>query len=96
MTFRIRNMSPILRNVTSNLRNIIFEIHIESSAPNKSLYINKCNRAIVNLCVSILIYFMEFKNQTENKEFLTLMNFKVPNTKYTEVFAQLVSIHGKI
>ena len=40
---------------------------------------------------------MEFKNQTENKEeFLTLKNFKVHNTQYTEVFAQLVTINGKI
>ena len=40
---------------------------------------------------------MEFKNQTENnEEFLTLKNFKVHNTQYTEVFAQLVTINGKI
>ena len=66
---------------------------------NNSLYINKANRDIVNLCISFLIHFMEFKNQTvtENKEeFLTLKNFQVHNTQYTEVFAQLVSINGKI
>ena len=40
---------------------------------------------------------MEFKNQTDNKEeFLTLKNFKVHYTQYTEVFAQLVTINGKI
>ena len=40
---------------------------------------------------------MEFKNQTDNKkEFLTLKNFKVHNTQYTEVFAQLVTINEKI
>ena len=40
---------------------------------------------------------MEFKNQSENKEeFFTLKNFKVHNTQYTEVFAQLVTINEKI
>ena len=40
---------------------------------------------------------MEFQNQTDNKEeFLTLKNFKVHNTQYTEVFAQLMTINGKI
>ena len=40
---------------------------------------------------------MEFKTHTENKdEFLTLKNFKVHNTQYTEVFAQKVTINGRI
>ena len=40
---------------------------------------------------------MEIKNQTDNKEqFLTRKNFKVHNTQYTEVFAHLVTINGKI
>ena len=40
---------------------------------------------------------MEFKNQTDNKEeFLTLKNFKVHNTQYTEVFPRVVTITGKI
>ena len=90
-------MSAILRIVTSKFRNIIFEKYNESPEPNNSLYINKGNGDIVNLCISILIYFMEFKNQTDNKEgFHILKNFKVHNTQYTEVFAQLVTINGKI
>ena len=49
-----------------------------------SLYINKGNRDIVNPGVSIIIYFIEFNYQTENKaEFLTFKNFKVTNTQYT-------------
>ena len=52
---------------------------------------------ILNVCISILIYFMVYQNQTENKEeFLTLKNFQVHNTQYTEVFAQLVTINGMI
>ena len=40
---------------------------------------------------------MEFKNQTENKEeFLTVKNFKVHHTQYIKVFAELVTIKGKI
>ena len=76
---------------------MIIEKYNESPEPSNSLYINKGNRDIVNLCISIFIYFIEFKNQTDNKEeFLTLKNFKVHNTQYTEVFAQLVIINGKI
>ena len=65
---------------------------------NSSLYINKGNRDIVTISISITIYFMEFKNQTvaKNKEFVTLKNVKVHNTQYTEVFSQLVRINGKI
>ena len=63
--------------------------------PINSIYLNNENRDIVNLCISILIYFVEFKTQTENKEeFLPLKNFKVHNT--TELFGQLVTINGKI
>ena len=97
MSFLIPNMSAILRNVTSNLRKIIFEIYNEYSESNNSLYINIGKRDIGNLCISILIYFMAVKNQTENKEvFLTLNNFKVHNAKYTEVFPHLVTINLKI
>ena len=86
-----------VRNVTSNFRNIIFEKYNESPEPNNSTYLTKGNRDIVNLYISILIYFIEFMNQTDNKEeFLTLKNFKVHKTQYTEVFAQLVTINGKI
>ena len=41
---------------------------------------------------------MEFQNQTEQKnkdEILTLKNFKVHHTQFTDVFAQLVTITGK-
>ena len=74
-----------------------FEKYNSTIEPNSSLYIDKGNRDIVNLCISILIYSIEFKNQTENQdEFVTLKNFKVHNTQYTEVFAHLVTINGKI
>ena len=51
---------------------------------------------IVFLIISNSIYFMEFQNQKKSDEFLTLKNFIVDNTEYTDVFAQLVTINGKI
>ena len=40
---------------------------------------------------------MEFKNHSENEdEFRTFKNFKVHNSQYTDGFAQMVTITGKI
>ena len=39
-------------------------------------------------------YFMELQNKQD--EFLTHKNFKVHNTEFTDVCAQLVTINGKI
>ena len=86
MALLIRNMSAILRTMAAYLRNIIFEKYNESPEPNNSFYINKGNRDIVNLCISILIYFMEFKNQTDNKEEFVSQEFQSPqNSIYGSV-----------
>ena len=82
--------------MTSYLSKLIFEKYNESPEAKNSIYINKGNCDIVNLCISILIYLMEFKNQTDNKEFLTLNNFQVDYIQYTEVFAQFLTINRKI
>ena len=74
---------------------MIFEKYHDSSEPIHSPYVNKGKRNIVNICISIRINFMQFKNQTENKDaFLTLKILKVHNTQYTEVFALLVTNTG--
>ena len=39
-------------------------------------------------------YFMEIQNKQD--EFTTLKNFKVHNTEFTDVCAQLLTINGKI
>ena len=41
-------------------------------------------------------YFMEIQNKNKQDEFTTLKNFKVHNTEFTDVCAQLVTINGKI
>ena len=41
-------------------------------------------------------YFMEVQNKNKQDEFTTLKNFKIHNTEYTDVCAQLVTINGKI
>ena len=51
---------------------------------------------IVFLIISNSNYLMEFQNQKKSDEFLTLKNFKVHNTEFTDVCAQLVTINGKI
>ena len=51
---------------------------------------------IVFLIISNSIYFMEFQNQKKQHECLPLRNFKVHNTEFTDVCAQLVTINGKI
>ena len=50
---------------------------------------------IVFLIISNSNYFMELQNKNKQDEFLTLKNFKVHNTEFTEVCAQLVTINGK-
>ena len=49
---------------------------------------------ILFLIISNSNYFMEIQNKQE--EFLTLKNFKVHNTEFTDVCAQLVTSNGKI
>ena len=41
-------------------------------------------------------HFMEIQNKNKQEEFTTLKNFKVHNTEFTDVCAQLVTINGKI
>ena len=63
------------------------------------LYINIKNKDIIFLIISHSNYLMEFENQCQHKnkdEFLTLKNLKVHHTKFTDVFAQLVTINAKI
>ena len=58
---------------------MIYQKYNVSSASINSLYINKGNQFIVKLCISIIIYLMEFINQTvtENKDgFLTNQEFE--------------------
>ena len=97
MTLLISNMSDILELWRLIYETFFWKKFNESTEPNNTVYFNKGNGDIGKLCISIVIYFMEFKNQTENKEeFLNLKNFKVHKNQYTEVLAQLVTINGKI
>ena len=48
------------------------------------------------LIISSSNYFMELENKNNQDEFLTLKNFKVNNTEFTDVCAQLVTINLKI
>ena len=41
-------------------------------------------------------YLLEIQNKNKEDEFTTLKNFKVHNTAFTDVCAQLVTINGKI
>ena len=50
----------------------------------------------MDLIISNFNYFMELQNKNKQDEFLTLKNFKVHNTEFTDVCAQLVTINGKI
>ena len=47
------------------------------------------------LIISNSNYFMELQNKNKQDEFLTLKNFKVHSTEFTDVCAQLVTITGK-
>ena len=51
---------------------------------------------IVFLIISNSNYFMEIQNQKKSDEFLTLNNFKVHNTEFTDVCAQILTLNGKI
>ena len=51
---------------------------------------------IVFLMISNSNNFMEFQNKNTQDEFLTVKNFKVHNTEFSDVCAQLVTINGKI
>ena len=50
---------------------------------------------LVFLIISNSNYFMEFQNQKKSDQFLTLRNFKVHYTAFTDECAQLVTINGK-
>ena len=39
---------------------------------------------------------MAFQNQKKHNEFVSLKNYQVHNTLYTDVYAQLLTINGKI
>ena len=51
---------------------------------------------IVFLIISYSNYFMEIQNQKKSDEFLTLKNFKIHHTEFTDLCAQLMTINGKI
>ena len=49
--------------------------------------------ALLFLIIFNSTYFMEIQNKQD--DFLTLKNFKIRNSEYTDVCAQLVTINGK-
>ena len=51
---------------------------------------------IVFLIISHSNYFMEFQNQKKSDEFLTLNKFKIHDTEFIDVGAQLVTINRKV